>query len=48
MEELEQCVYEMEADLVPWLREQIDKSEFEEIMERLMPQMQEEILFIET
>ncbi|MDR2158780.1 MAG: response regulator [Treponema sp.] len=48
MEELEQCVYESDADLVPWLREQIEKSEFEEIIERLMPQMQEEILFVEA
>jgi CheY-like chemotaxis protein len=36
MEELEQCSYELEADLIPWLREQIDKAEFEEITERLM------------
>jgi signal transduction histidine kinase/FixJ family two-component response regulator len=48
MEELEQCVYELDADLVLWLREQIDKSEFEEIMERLMPRITEEILFIEA
>ncbi|MDR1306516.1 MAG: hypothetical protein LBK74_02950, partial [Treponema sp.] len=44
MEELEQCVYESDADLVPWLREQIDKSEFEEIMERLMFLLPEKIL----
>jgi signal transduction histidine kinase/DNA-binding response OmpR family regulator/HPt (histidine-containing phosphotransfer) domain-containing protein len=37
MEELEQCVYESDAELVPWLREQVDKSEFEEITKRLMP-----------
>jgi CheY-like chemotaxis protein/HPt (histidine-containing phosphotransfer) domain-containing protein len=36
MEELEQWVYELNAELVPWLREQIDKSEFEEITRRLM------------
>jgi CheY-like chemotaxis protein/HPt (histidine-containing phosphotransfer) domain-containing protein len=36
MEELEQCVYESDAELVPWLREQIDKSEFEEITRRLV------------
>jgi CheY-like chemotaxis protein len=46
MEELEQCSYELEADLVPWLREQIDKAEFEEIMERLMPQ--ELALYVEA
>jgi signal transduction histidine kinase/CheY-like chemotaxis protein/HPt (histidine-containing phosphotransfer) domain-containing protein len=46
MEELEQCVYETDAELIPWLREQIDKSEFEEIMERLMPRAREEIQFI--
>jgi HPt (histidine-containing phosphotransfer) domain-containing protein len=48
MEELEQCVYETDAELIPWLREQIDKSEFEEITERLVPQVQEENLFVET
>jgi signal transduction histidine kinase/CheY-like chemotaxis protein len=37
MEELEQCDYEKDRDLVPWLRDQIDKSGFEEITERLMP-----------
>jgi signal transduction histidine kinase/CheY-like chemotaxis protein len=47
MEELEQCIYEADADLIPWLREQIDKSEFEEIMERLIPE-QEMILFREN
>jgi hypothetical protein len=46
MEELEQCTYESESDLVPWLRDQIDKSEFEEIMGRLMPQELE--LFVEA
>jgi signal transduction histidine kinase/DNA-binding response OmpR family regulator len=46
MEELEQYAYESESDLVPWLREQIDKSEFEEIMGRLMPQ--EIDLFVEA
>jgi HPt (histidine-containing phosphotransfer) domain-containing protein len=48
MEELEQCVYESDTDLVSWLREQIDKSEFEEITERLMPRIQEEVLFVEA
>jgi signal transduction histidine kinase/CheY-like chemotaxis protein len=53
MEELEQCVYEKDAELIPWLREQIDKSEFEEITERLTPEqenflLQEEILFVEA
>ncbi|MDR2048317.1 MAG: response regulator [Treponema sp.] len=48
MEELEQCVYELNSDLVPWLREQIDKSEFEEILERLVPEIQEEVLFVEA
>jgi CheY-like chemotaxis protein/HPt (histidine-containing phosphotransfer) domain-containing protein len=51
MEELEQCVYESDEDLVPWLREQIDKSEFEEISKRLMVQQGleqiEEVLFQE-
>jgi signal transduction histidine kinase/DNA-binding response OmpR family regulator/HPt (histidine-containing phosphotransfer) domain-containing protein len=47
MEELERCVYESEADLVPWLREQVDKSEFEKIIERLMPD-QEMVLFCEV
>jgi CheY-like chemotaxis protein len=36
MEELEQYRYETNAELTPWLREQIDKSEFEEIQTRLM------------
>jgi signal transduction histidine kinase/FixJ family two-component response regulator/HPt (histidine-containing phosphotransfer) domain-containing protein len=36
MEELEQCRYESEADLVPWLRDQIDRSEFEAIKTRLL------------
>jgi HPt (histidine-containing phosphotransfer) domain-containing protein len=35
MEELERCVYESNTELVPWLREQIDKSEFGEITRRL-------------
>jgi signal transduction histidine kinase/DNA-binding response OmpR family regulator/HPt (histidine-containing phosphotransfer) domain-containing protein len=48
IEELEQCVYEMDTTLVPWLREQIDKSDFEEIIERLMPEQQEVVLFCET
>jgi signal transduction histidine kinase/CheY-like chemotaxis protein len=36
MEELERYRYEANADLTPWLREQIDKSEFEVIQARLM------------
>jgi signal transduction histidine kinase/DNA-binding response OmpR family regulator len=44
MEELEQYAYESDAELVPWLREQIDKSEFEEIAERLVSRIQENIL----
>jgi signal transduction histidine kinase/DNA-binding response OmpR family regulator len=35
MEELERCVYESDTELVPWLREQVDKSEFGEITKRL-------------
>jgi hypothetical protein len=35
MEELEQYSYEANADLILWLREQIDASEFEQIRERL-------------
>ncbi|MDR0708714.1 MAG: response regulator, partial [Spirochaetaceae bacterium] len=45
MEELEQYSYESEGELVPWLREQIDKSEFAEIIERLLPTKQEMILY---
>ncbi|MDR1251952.1 MAG: response regulator [Treponema sp.] len=37
MEELEQYTYESNADLTSWLREQIDRAEFGEIMERLRP-----------
>jgi CheY-like chemotaxis protein/anti-sigma regulatory factor (Ser/Thr protein kinase)/HPt (histidine-containing phosphotransfer) domain-containing protein len=48
MEELEQCVYELDSTLVPWLREQIDTSDFEEILERLVPETREEILFVES
>jgi signal transduction histidine kinase/FixJ family two-component response regulator len=48
MEELEQCVYELDADLVLWLREQIVKAEFEQITERLMPQITEEVLLVEA
>jgi CheY-like chemotaxis protein len=44
MEELEQYSYESDGDLVPWLRDQIDKSEFEEITERLLSPEQVEIL----
>jgi CheY-like chemotaxis protein/nitrogen-specific signal transduction histidine kinase len=44
MEELEQCVYESDGELVSWLREQIEKSEFEEITERLVPLTPEKLL----
>jgi signal transduction histidine kinase/CheY-like chemotaxis protein len=47
MEELEQYAYESDAELIPWLREQIEKSEFEEIAERLIPQIPEEALIPE-
>jgi hypothetical protein len=47
MKELEQY-YKPDADLALWLRSQIDKSEFEEIKERLIPQEQELILFVEV
>jgi signal transduction histidine kinase/CheY-like chemotaxis protein len=43
MEELEQCAYESGADLIPWLRERIEKSEFEEITEQLMSRLDEDI-----
>jgi signal transduction histidine kinase/CheY-like chemotaxis protein/HPt (histidine-containing phosphotransfer) domain-containing protein len=45
MEELEQYRYESDPELVPWLREQIDKSEFTEILERFLPMEQELILY---
>jgi hypothetical protein len=48
LEELEQYTYKSDADLAAWLREQINKSEFEEITERLMRNEQEEALFVET
>jgi HPt (histidine-containing phosphotransfer) domain-containing protein len=49
MEELEQCVYDSDTELVPWLREQIDKSEFEEITRRLIPEQEAaEVLFSEA
>jgi signal transduction histidine kinase/CheY-like chemotaxis protein/HPt (histidine-containing phosphotransfer) domain-containing protein len=48
MEELEQYSYESDAALTPWLREQIDKSEFEEIQIRLMPYKDEMALFVEA
>jgi CheY-like chemotaxis protein len=35
MEELERYDYESQADLIAWLREQVDKSELEKIQERL-------------
>ncbi|MDR2374813.1 MAG: response regulator [Treponema sp.] len=38
MEELEQCSYETEMELVSWLRDQIDRSEFEAVKVRLMSQ----------
>jgi signal transduction histidine kinase/DNA-binding response OmpR family regulator len=43
MEELEQCAYESNADLVPWLKEQIDKAEFEEITKRLVSEYEVEL-----
>jgi signal transduction histidine kinase/CheY-like chemotaxis protein/HPt (histidine-containing phosphotransfer) domain-containing protein len=46
MEELERYTYEADTGLVPWLREQIDKSGLEEITERLMPQ--DLILYVRT
>jgi CheY-like chemotaxis protein/anti-sigma regulatory factor (Ser/Thr protein kinase) len=48
MEELEQYSYESEPELVPWLREQIDKSEFAEILDRLLPTEQELVLYVEA
>jgi signal transduction histidine kinase/DNA-binding response OmpR family regulator len=48
LDELEQYTYKSDADLAAWLREQITKSEFEEITERLMLNEQEVALFIET
>jgi CheY-like chemotaxis protein len=48
MEELERYSYESDADLAPWLREQIDKSEFEEIQTRLMPYKEEIQLIVEV
>jgi hypothetical protein len=45
---LEQYAYESDADLIPWLREQIEKSEFEEITERLMLQEKELTLLVEA
>jgi HPt (histidine-containing phosphotransfer) domain-containing protein len=47
MAELEQYEYE-DGELVPWLREQIDKAEFEEIAERLIFSMREVVLFVEA
>jgi signal transduction histidine kinase/CheY-like chemotaxis protein len=48
MEELEQCAYELDAELVLWLREQVVKSEFEQITERLMTQSMEDIMLVEA
>jgi CheY-like chemotaxis protein len=48
IKELEQYNYESNADMVLWLREQIDRSGFEEITEWLMPREWEDILFFET
>jgi signal transduction histidine kinase/DNA-binding response OmpR family regulator len=42
MEELEQWVYDLDTELVPWLREQIDKSEFEEVARRLVAEAEYE------
>jgi HPt (histidine-containing phosphotransfer) domain-containing protein len=47
MEELEQYSYE-DGKLVPWLREQIDKAEIEEIAEKLIFSAQEEVLYVEA
>jgi hypothetical protein len=47
MEELEQCSYEPDTDLISWLREQIDKSEFDGITVRLMPREEDVVLFVE-
>jgi CheY-like chemotaxis protein len=38
MEELEKYEYETQEDLIPWLREQVGLSEFEQIQERLSNQ----------
>ncbi|MDR2020570.1 MAG: hypothetical protein LBQ14_07390 [Treponema sp.] len=46
IEELEEC-QRGDADLMPWLRNQIDKSEFEKMREYLISPEQEMILFIE-
>jgi CheY-like chemotaxis protein len=43
MEELEQYVYDSNTELVPWLKEQIDKSEFEEITKRLVIEYEMEL-----
>ncbi|MDR2102836.1 MAG: hypothetical protein LBP42_01895 [Treponema sp.] len=48
LEELEQYIYRSDADLASWLREQIVKSEFEEITGRLMSYEQEVSLFVEA
>jgi hypothetical protein len=48
MEELEHYSYESDADLMPWLREQIDKSEFEEIQTRLVSYKEELPLVVEA
>jgi signal transduction histidine kinase/CheY-like chemotaxis protein len=42
MEELERYVYETDGELIPWLRDQIDRSEFGQIAERLMLREQAE------
>jgi methyl-accepting chemotaxis protein len=46
MEELEQY-HESNADLIPWLRNHVDRSEFEKIREYFIPPEQEMSLFIE-
>jgi HPt (histidine-containing phosphotransfer) domain-containing protein len=38
MEELEKYEYETPGDLIPWLKEQVELSEFEQIQERLSNQ----------
>jgi hypothetical protein len=47
MEELKQY-YQSDGELIPWLQERINRSEFEELKELLIPQEQELILFIEA
>jgi HPt (histidine-containing phosphotransfer) domain-containing protein len=46
VKKLEQYCYQFEADLLPWIKEQIEKGEFGEIKEWLTPQ--ETVLFVEA